>query len=42
MRIVRYTTGDDPSYGVIQGEPGAEWIAQVSGDPLYTPVSGTG
>lgn len=42
MRIVRYTTGDDPSYGVIQGEPGGEWIAQVSGDPLYTPVAGTG
>ncbi len=42
MRIVRYTTGDDPSYGVVQGEPGSEWIAQVSGDPLYTPVAGTG
>lgn len=42
MRIVRYTTGDDPSYGVLQGEPGSEWIAQVAGDPLYTPVSGTG
>ena len=42
MRIVRYTTGDDPSYGVLQGDPGSEWIAQVSGDPLYTPVAGTG
>ncbi|MDO5711427.1 MAG: fumarylacetoacetate hydrolase family protein [Micrococcales bacterium] len=42
MRIVRYTTGDDPSYGVLQGDPGSEWIAGVSGDPLYTPVSGTG
>lgn len=42
MRIVRYTTGDEPSYGVLQGEPGSEWIAQVSGDPLYTPVAGTG
>ena len=42
MRIVRFTTGDEPSYGVIQGEPGSEWIAAVSGDPLYTPVAGTG
>lgn len=42
MRIVRYTTGDDPRYGVVQGEPGSEWIAEVAGDPLYTPVSGTG
>ncbi len=42
MRSVRYTTGDDPSYGVLQGEPGSEWIAQVAGDPLYTPVSRTG
>ncbi len=42
MRIVRYTTGEEPSYGIVQGEPGSEWIAQVAGDPLYTPVSGTG
>lgn len=42
MRIVRYTTSDDPRYGVVQGEPGSEWIAEVAGDPLYTPVSGTG
>lgn len=42
MRIVRYTDGEQPSYGVVQGEPGQEWIAQVAGDPLYTQVSGTG
>lgn len=42
MRIVRYTTGEDPSYGVVQGEPGQEWIAQIAGDPLFMPVSGTG
>ena len=42
MRIVRYSTGEEPSYGVVQGDPGEEWIAQVAGDPLYTPVSGTG
>ena len=43
MRIVRFVHDDDaPSYGVVQGEPGGEWIAVVSGDPLYTQVSGTG
>ena len=43
MRIVRFVHGDDaPSYGVVQGEPGGEWIAAVAGDPLYTQVSGTG
>lgn len=43
MRIVRFVPGDDaPSYGVVQGEPGSEWIAAVAGDPLYTQVSGTG
>lgn len=43
MRIVRFVHGDDaPSYGVVQGEPGDEWIAAVAGDPLYTQVSGTG
>lgn len=43
MRIVRFVHEDDaPSYGVLQGEPGAEWIAAVAGDPLYTQVSGTG
>ncbi len=42
MRIVRFTTGEDPCYGVVQGDPGQEWIAEVAGDPIYTPVSGTG
>ncbi|MDO5629833.1 MAG: fumarylacetoacetate hydrolase family protein [Mobilicoccus sp.] len=42
MRIARFTTGDEPRYGVIQGEGDEQWIAEVSGDPLYTPVSGTG
>ena len=23
MRIARYTTGDDPTYGVVEGEPAA-------------------
>ena len=24
MRIARYTTGEDPSYGIVEGEPGRE------------------
>ena len=42
MRIARYTTGEDPSYGIVEGEPGREFIAQVQGDPLYQPVVLTG
>ncbi|GAB47284.1 fumarylacetoacetate hydrolase family protein [Mobilicoccus pelagius] len=42
MRIARFTTGDDPRYGIVQGEGDEQWIAEVGGDPLYTPVSGTG
>ncbi len=45
MRIARYSTGEEPSYGIVQTEPGStepSWIAQIHGDPLYTPVAGTG
>jgi 2-keto-4-pentenoate hydratase/2-oxohepta-3-ene-1,7-dioic acid hydratase in catechol pathway len=42
VRIARYTTGEDPAYGVVEGEPGSEFIAQVQGDPLYQPVVFTG
>ena len=42
MRIARYTTGEDPSYGIVEGEPGREFIAQVQGDPLYQPLVLTG
>ena len=42
MRIARYTTGDDPAFGVVEGEPGREFVAQVQGDPLYTPLVLTG
>jgi 2-keto-4-pentenoate hydratase/2-oxohepta-3-ene-1,7-dioic acid hydratase in catechol pathway len=42
VRIARYTTGEDPSYGIVEGEPGREFIAQVQGDPLYQPVVLTG
>ena len=42
MRIARYTSGEDPTYGIVQGDPGAEWIAEIQGDPLYQPVVFTG
>ncbi|WP_457253404.1 fumarylacetoacetate hydrolase family protein [Pedococcus sp. P5_B7] len=42
MRIARYTTGEDPSYGIVEGEPGREFIAQVQGDPLYQSLVLTG
>ncbi|WP_270888561.1 fumarylacetoacetate hydrolase family protein [Pedococcus sp. 5OH_020] len=42
MRIARYTTGEDPSYGVVEGDPGQEVVAQVQGDPLYQPIVFTG
>ncbi len=42
MRIARYTTGEDPAYGVVEGEPGHEVVAAVQGDPLYQPVVFTG
>ena len=34
MRIARFTTGDDPAYGMVDGDPG-EKIAEITGDPLY-------
>jgi len=36
--IARFTTGEDPRFGVVEG---AE-IAVVTGDPLYTPIQFTG
>ena len=40
MRIARYTTGDEPSYGLVDGA--GDKIAQLSGDPLYTKIQLTG
>jgi 2-keto-4-pentenoate hydratase/2-oxohepta-3-ene-1,7-dioic acid hydratase in catechol pathway len=42
VRIARFTTGEDPRYGVVEGDPGAEVIAVVTGDPLYAPLQFTG
>ncbi len=38
MRIARYTTGEDPAYGVVEGEPGSEVILMLQGDPLYVGI----
>ncbi len=42
MRIARYTTGDDPAYGIVQGDPGAEVITPLFGDPLYVGLQPAG
>ena len=42
MRIARYTTGDEPAYAVVEGEPGWEVLAAVHGDPLYQDIVFTG
>jgi 2-keto-4-pentenoate hydratase/2-oxohepta-3-ene-1,7-dioic acid hydratase in catechol pathway len=40
MRIARFTTGEDPVYGLVDGA--GEKIAEISGDPLYTKIELTG
>jgi 2-keto-4-pentenoate hydratase/2-oxohepta-3-ene-1,7-dioic acid hydratase in catechol pathway len=42
VRIARYTTGDEPVYAVVEGEPGQEILAAVHGDPLYQDIVFTG
>jgi 2-keto-4-pentenoate hydratase/2-oxohepta-3-ene-1,7-dioic acid hydratase in catechol pathway len=42
VRIARYTTGEDPTYGIVHGDPGEEVVAEIQGDPLYQPVVPTG
>ncbi|MEP7036271.1 MAG: fumarylacetoacetate hydrolase family protein [Actinomycetota bacterium] len=42
MRIARYTTGEDPTYGIVEKAAGVQWIAEIQGDPLYQPVVFTG
>ncbi len=42
MRIARYTTGDEPVYGVVGGADGDEIVATTVGDPLYQGVELTG
>lgn len=42
MRIARFTTGDDPQYGIVQAKDGREMVYAITGDPLYTPIRPTG
>lgn len=42
MRIARFTTGDEPRYAFVQGDPGHEQLAVLNGDPLFQPVEPTG
>ncbi len=42
MRIARFTTGDDPRFGLVEGDPGEEVLHVVVGDPLYAPLQPTG
>ena len=40
MRICRFTTGDDPRFGLVDGA--GEKIAEITGDPLYSRIELTG
>ena len=40
MRIARFTTGEDPAYGLVDGS--GEKIAEITGDPLYQRIELTG
>ena len=40
MRIARFTTGDDPAYGLVDGA--GNKIAEITGDPLYQRIELTG
>lgn len=40
MRICRFTDGDDPRFGLVDGA--GEKIAEITGDPLYTKIDLTG
>ncbi|MFV0461846.1 MAG: fumarylacetoacetate hydrolase family protein [Nostocoides sp.] len=40
MRIARFTTGEDPAFGLVDGV--GEKIAEITGDPLYTKIELTG
>ncbi len=42
MRIARFTTGEDPRFGIVDGPRGAEELAVIVGDPLFAPVQRTG
>ncbi|MFY0408085.1 fumarylacetoacetate hydrolase family protein [Solicola sp. PLA-1-18] len=42
MRIARFTTDEDPRFGLVGEDDGRPMIAVVAGDPLYAGISLTG
>jgi 2-keto-4-pentenoate hydratase/2-oxohepta-3-ene-1,7-dioic acid hydratase in catechol pathway len=42
VKIARFTTDDEPQYGVVGGQEGEEIIASLVGDPIYVGVELTG
>lgn len=42
MRIARFSAGEEPRYGVVEGDPGAEVLAAVNGDPMHQGIQFTG
>jgi 2-keto-4-pentenoate hydratase/2-oxohepta-3-ene-1,7-dioic acid hydratase in catechol pathway len=42
VRIARFTLDDEPTYGLVEGEPGAERVDVLAGDPIYAPLRRTG
>jgi 2-keto-4-pentenoate hydratase/2-oxohepta-3-ene-1,7-dioic acid hydratase in catechol pathway len=43
MRIARFTTGEEPAFGVLEASgDGPQQVAQIAGDPLYQGVELTG
>lgn len=42
MRIARFSTGEEPRYGAVQGEEGGEVLLVLDGDPLYRTPQPTG
>jgi len=42
VRIARFTTGGDPRFALVEGDPGDEELIVVSGDPLYQATQPTG
>ncbi len=42
MRIARFTTGAEPKYAIVDGEPGSEELIVLSGDPMYIAGKPTG
>ncbi|MGH3367919.1 MAG: fumarylacetoacetate hydrolase family protein, partial [Nocardioidaceae bacterium] len=42
MRIARFTTGDEPQFGIAEGEDESAFVIAVAGDPLFQGVEPTG